>query len=135
MKTVSLTAAAAIAATIVSSIPADALTTQRGVRVNLISGNSFEAVGSSARTAYEYWCGAATFARRELGAGWNTEIYVLRGLGPSETTNRRSAVQFTLDPVAGGDSAAVSFSSRVQPGQSLSVTQAHNYCNTRPTSR
>jgi hypothetical protein len=50
------------------------------------------------------------------------------------TTNRRSAVQFTLDPDAAGITAiAPSISlNALKPGDNMSVQQGDSYCNMQP---
>ena len=82
-----------------------------------------------------YWCAAADYSQRGLKAAWTAKIYIARGLGPSVTTGRRSAVQFTLDPKAAGVTPTPPSLSinALKTGDSLSVQQAFTYCNTALT--
>jgi len=115
--------------------PAYALTTSYGSKVNAVNDVVFEVVGqNSAASGQEYWCGASEFARRALKAGWRDQIFLVRGRGPSETTNRKSAVQFTLNPQAAGVSPAEASLSlnAMNPGENLTVQRAHQYCSAIP---
>ena len=73
-----------------------------GARVYALDANVYEVVGNSGGGYRLFWCGAGEYARRVLGASWSARISVVRGLGPSQATNRRSAVHFTLNPGAVG---------------------------------
>ena len=107
---------------------------RNGTRVAPVSNAVFEVVARGSGTGYDYWCGAADYARRALGAGWSDTIYIARGRGQSVTTGRRSAVQFTLDPGAAGITPiAPSLSlNALKVGDNMSVTQANNFCNMGP---
>ncbi len=113
---------------------ADALTVRNGVRVNQVNSAVFEAVPRSSGNGMILWCAASEYARRALNASWQTEIYVARGMGPSETTNRRSAVQFTIDPNAAGvtpiDGSHSLNSFKV--GDHMSVQRANGFCEEQP---
>lgn len=112
---------------------AQAFTSRRGVRVNPVNSVVFEAVPRGGTHGSAYWCAAGDYAQRELRAPWDAQIYVARGLGPSETTNRRSAVQFTLDPAAAGVTPVKSYRlNAFKPGEHMSVRQAFNYCMESP---
>lgn len=113
---------------------ADALTTRNGVRVNPLNAAVFEAVPRSSGSGTIVWCAASEYARRALKASWQTEIYVVRGWGPSETTGRRSAVQFTIDPSAAGITPAPGSVSlnNFKTGDSMSVQRANSFCEEQP---
>jgi hypothetical protein len=116
------------------AIPADAathFTGQRGARVAPVNKAVFEVVVRNTGAGPDYWCGASEYARRVLGAGWKTEVYIARGRGPSVTTNRRSAVQFTIDPGAAGVTPIppqLSLNS-LKVGDHMSVQKGNSYCN------
>lgn len=114
-------------------IPLAANAANLGFQTNAINGTDFEVVPRSRDDTDGYWCAAADFARRGLGAGWQDPIYVLRGYGPSVTTGRRTAVQFSLKPPS-ADASAQSGSSRgpFKFGSSMSVQSANARCGRRP---
>lgn len=115
---------------------ADAFNGKFGVRVAQVNDAVFEVVPRSSGSGPVFWCGAADYARQVLGAGWKTTIYIARGRGQSVTTNRRSAVQFTLDPSTAGITPieqSLSLNS-LKVGDNMSVQQANQYC-TMPPSR
>lgn len=123
-----------IAALIVLSSPVTTLAAPNGYQTMAINNTDFEVIPRTRQDIDGYWCAAADFARRTLGAGWQDRIYVLRGYGPSVTTGRRTAVQFTLNmPIDVGQQS--SFSSGFKPGDSMSVQGANGRCNTRVFSR
>lgn len=126
-----------VAATFIfTAIPqfADALTTRNGVRVNQVNSAVFEAVPRSSGNGGIVWCAASEYARRSLNASWQTNVYVVRGWGPSETTNRRSAVQFTIDPTAAGITpTGPSRSLNAFPvGDHMTVQRANGFCEEQP---
>lgn len=104
-----------------------------GYRTEPINGTDFEVIPRARKDVDGYWCAAADFARRKLGAGWHQKIYVLRGYGPSVTTGRRTAVQFSLKPPPDGAvpqrNSFVSFG--FTPGDSMSVQGANGRCSVR----
>lgn len=107
---------------------------KRGTRVAPVNKVVFEVVARSSGSGPEYWCGAADYARRALGAEWKATIYIARGRGPSVTTGRRSAVQFTLDPAAAGITPippSISLNS-LKVGDNMTVQQGNSYCNVPP---
>ena len=128
---------AAIVTLLVTSFPgvADAFTSMRGAKVNPVNAAVFEVVPRSGGSGLDYWCGAGDYAQRALRAAWTAPIYIARGLGTSVTTGRRSAVQFTLDPVAAGVTPIASGISinALRVGESMTVRQAFNYCEKKPT--
>jgi len=102
---------------------------KRGTTVNAVNDSVFEVVARTAGSAQEYWCGAADYARGELGAPWSAKITLVRGRGPSETTGRRSAVQYALADAAGNvqERPILQFGQLV-PGQTMTVTNAYRFC-------
>lgn len=107
---------------------------KRGTRVAPVNKAVFEVVARGSGSGPEYWCGASDYARRVLGAGWSDTIYIARGRAQSVTTNRRSAVQFTLDPAAAGippTAPSISLNS-LKVGDNMSVQQGNTYCNMPP---
>ena len=74
-----------------------------------------------------YWCGAADYARRALGARGGARIYVAKARPPG--LGQRSPVVFTLDPTGlTPRSALVLGASISQPGSNLSVGHAYSFC-------
>jgi len=127
---------ALVATVLITSIPvhADAFTGRRGARVNQVNANVFEVVPRNSGNGSDFWCAASEYARMERGAGWRDRIYISRGRGVSETTGRRSSVQFTLDPVAVGVTPIdppLSIN-QLKVGESMSVQQADGYCERMP---
>ncbi|MGV6847710.1 MAG: hypothetical protein ACWA5A_04960 [Marinibacterium sp.] len=95
-----------------------------------INGDVFELVALSNTGAAVYWCGAADYARRALGAPWSDEITISRTLGPSEATDRRSAVQFTLSPGnLGIPPFRSTFPNQLEVGDTYAVSEANLFCN------
>ncbi|MEX0349811.1 MAG: hypothetical protein AB3N15_10350 [Paracoccaceae bacterium] len=105
-----------------------------GPRVNPINANEFEVILNAGGTYDGYWCGAADFSRRKLGAAWSDRVYVASPVSQSVTTDRRSAVRFTLDPAALGITPVnKTFRSGISVGDNMSITQADTRCSyTRP---
>ncbi|MFV0515722.1 MAG: hypothetical protein ACK5MY_19080 [Jhaorihella sp.] len=114
--------------------PGNAFSGRRGTRVNPVDDAVFEVIARTAGSGADYWCGAGEYASRALNAAWTARIYIARGRGPSVTTGRKSAVQFTLDPgKAGVASAPPSFSlNTLRVGDSMSVQQARGHCPMQP---
>ncbi|MDK3019467.1 hypothetical protein [Pseudodonghicola flavimaris] len=118
----------------------------RNMRAYPVDAAVFEVIPRTASGAGDYWCGASDYAQRVLGASWTDPLFVVRGRGPSATTGRKSAVQFTLDPVAAGLSGAAAaranaplndrfpiiLTNRLSPGDHMSVQQARSYCDRNP---
>lgn len=123
---------AAIAALAVS-IPMTADAAPHGYRTEPINATDFEVIPRGDQRTEGYWCAAADYARRTLGAGWRDPIYVLRGYGPSVTTGRKTAVQFSTKPPQNVDAQPSSFVTiGFQSGDSMSVQGANARCNYRP---
>ena len=133
-----------IAALMAAGIPHPAqasFASKKGMRVNPVNGAVFEVVTRGAAKGRDYWCGAGDYARRAVNAPWSASVYITRGLGQSETTGKRSAVQFTLDPAAAGMAApapapGVTLSlNSLAVGESMTVQSALGYCSNLPASR
>ncbi|WP_424833230.1 hypothetical protein [Ruegeria sp.] len=123
-----------VAALIALSIPVTADASRNGYQTEAINSTDFEVIPRARRDVDGYWCAAADFARRTLGAGWQQRIYVLRGYGPSVTTGRRTAVQFSLKMPANTPPQS-SVSAGFKPGDSMSVQGANGRCNVIPIFR
>lgn len=113
---------------------ASAFTSRDGSRVNPVSDAVFEVIPKTGGSGRNYWCAAGDYAQRALKARWEARLYIARSRGTSETTNRRSAVQFTLQSVPAGSSeqarnAAVNTLTR---GDSMRVRDAFNLCQQLP---
>ncbi|NOD74986.1 MULTISPECIES: hypothetical protein [unclassified Ruegeria] len=130
MKMFSTLAALAIVA---FSVPLTADAARNGYRTEPINATDFEVIPRGDQRTEGYWCAAADYARRTLGLGWMDRIYVLRGYGPSVTTGRRTAIQFSIKQPQSVDVQPSSFISfGFQPGNSESVQGANAQCNYRP---
>lgn len=126
---------AALSAALLSlPIPAAAFSAKRHMRVNPVNETVFEVIAPTAAGAGDYWCGAADYAYRALGAAWTAPIYIVRGRGPSVTTGRRTAVQFTLSPQAAGVPATgpVFAMNLMKPGDTMSVAHGLTFCDQPP---
>lgn len=113
--------------------PASAWRAENRLEVNPLPGGGFEAVGRSGSGTADYWCAAGDYALRELGAAGTRRIYVTRARGASQTTTRKSAVQFALDLPAGTPPRDGILLTVRHAGASLSVAVALNYCLDRKT--
>jgi hypothetical protein len=125
---------ALVAVAMIGALPlaAQAFSTKKNMQVNTMNTEVFEVVSSGAAKGYEYWCAVGDYAQRGRGLPWKANIYVARGLGQSETTEKRSAVQFTFDPQAAGVTASASYrsTSDLFVGDNMSVQQAVSQCQT-----
>lgn len=86
----------------------------------------------------DYWCAAGDYLYRAKRTPWQTKIYVVRGIGPSQVTGYRDAVLFTLDPVAAGVTPldkGINVVGTLTVGRSKSVTSAFYSCERFTTSR
>ncbi|MCG7519751.1 hypothetical protein [Ruegeria sp. Ofav3-42] len=123
----------AVSAAFLLSVPLSASAARNGYQTVALSSTVFEVIPRTRRDVDGYWCAAADFARRTLGAGWQQRIYVVRGYGPSEATGRRTSVKFSIAPPEGGVAQqSSSISSGFNPGESMSVQGANGRCNVRP---
>lgn len=127
---ITILALAALAAT---PALASGFSITRGVKVTPVDGSNFEVTARGGRVG-DYWCGAAEYARLELGAGWADRIYVLRGRGGINPGGGSPAVQFTLDPQAGGTLQPGLGWLRVgiMAGDSMSVQSGRSHCEPGP---
>lgn len=96
--------------------------------VNPLPGEGFEVVGRTGSAGSDYWCAAGDYAMRVLGAGGTQRIYLVRGRGAPETSNRKSAVQFSLTPPDGPEPRDSLFLSMRNVGDNLGAAFARNYC-------
>ena len=112
----------------VLALPAQAYRALNWLQVNPVREGVFEVVGQPGSGPAQYWCAAGDFARQVLGVAANQRIYIARGRGPSETTNRRSAVQFSLTPPPGADTTPGLSLSVTRPGENLRAAAARFYC-------
>ncbi|KIC13804.1 hypothetical protein [Leisingera sp. ANG-Vp] len=128
-------AALSLAAAVPAVLPeqAAAWNDRRAARINTVSQDVFEVVPGIA-SGRIFWCVAADHAQRTLKAPWNADLYITRGLGPSETTGRVSAVQFTLNPDLAPAASRGNINS-LEAGQRLSVQRAYDYCYRLPGRR
>ncbi|NSY37627.1 hypothetical protein [Leisingera sp. ANG59] len=128
-----LIAAAVLACAFAAPAAADTFLGNRGVRVLPVNDIVFEVVPGRSGGTWDYWCAAAQYARRVLGAKWTDRYYVVRGRDVSVTTGRRSSVQFTLKPEQAGVPAKTGWLSLgFRSGESLSVQQGYGYCVQAP---
>ncbi len=124
-----------VLAAIAAGVSAPVAAAPNGYRTEPINSTDFEVIPRTRQDVDGYWCAAADFARRKLGAGWHQPIYVLRGYGPSVTTGRRTAVQFSLKPPQNVPQQNSFVTSGFQPGYSMSVQGANARCGIRPFAR
>ncbi len=111
--------------------------TMLGARVYPLEGGVFEVVPQSGGgSGYEYWCAASDYARRYLGAGWQTRFYVYRGMAEGEASGRRSTVLFTLEPVAlEASQSGLRRINAFHVGDSMTVQGGDSQCNMFPSLR
>ncbi len=119
--------AATLAAALVGVSAAEAFIGPRGTEAAAVNNVVFEVGARGGGSSDDLWCGAADYARRALGAGWNVDIYVARGRGRGLVTNRSVAAHFTLDPSAAGITPTQGYSTMVV-GYSMSVQRANSLC-------
>jgi len=117
---------------------ADFKRTMYGARVYPLEGGVFEVVPQTSGSGggYDYWCAASEYARRYLGAGWQTRFYVYRGMAEGEASGRRSTVLFTLDPVASErQQSGLHRINAFHVGDSMTVQSGDIQCNMFPSMR
>ncbi len=109
---------------------ADFYSTRPQARIYALDSTSFEVVPPIGAQGAAYWCGAADYARRRLGAGWSQEIYVQSGRADSQVTGRIDAVTFTLEPVARTDAfPSIRRAFGFKPGDHFSLSTAEGFCH------
>lgn len=116
------------AALMASPVPSAAWTAMNSQRVYGLSATSFEVVGRSGSTNTDYWCAAGDYARRVLDVPVSQRIYIQSGLAAAETQDRKSAVQFTLQPPADADLRPGFLVSIRRVGENMSMSGAWSYC-------
>ena len=126
----------ALGALCLTAAGGNAFTSRDGSRVNPVSDVVFEVVPKGGGLGRNYWCAAGDYAQRALKAPWDAQLYISRSRGPSETTNRRSAVQFTLQSSVAGDPEKGAFVSTnaLTRGDNMRVRDAFNQCYERSIS-
>jgi len=102
-----------------------------GFEINPVNDVIYEAVSEGAHGGAAFWCAAGMFVETVLKQSPKTEIYVARGAGKSETTGRRSAAQFTIDPAAAGVTPAPLSDdlNELNVGGHMQAGLARNFCN------
>lgn len=113
---------------------ASAFTAREGSRVNPVSERVFEVVPKAGGLGRNFWCAAGDYAQRALKSSWQAHVYVSRARGNSETTHRRSAVQFTLDPALAGSPEKGAYRSvnALERSDNMRVRDAFNLCSQLP---
>lgn len=96
--------------------------------VNPLPGGAFEVIGEPGSAGPDFWCAAGDYAIRVLGVESTQRIYIVRGRGAPETSDRKAAVQFALSPANGPDPRQRLFLSMRRVGDNLSAAFARNYC-------
>lgn len=121
----------ALCSLVALSLPvgASAFTSHDGIRVNPVKVGTFEVVPRAGGLGRSYWCGAGDYAHRALKADWDAPLYIVRERGRSETTNRRSAVQFSLKAPAAGSGGTYGTVNSLDVGDRMTVSQAFGYCH------
>lgn len=101
-----------------------------GLSVEPVNDAVFEVNDWRGSPASAFWCAAANYARRELKADWKRRVFIARTMGPSVTSNRGSAVHFTIDQDAAGVATAGAGRSlgSFVVGDNMTVQQANGYC-------
>jgi hypothetical protein len=129
MKTIALTTC--ILALVATSSIAKNSMKHAGFEVNPVNDVVYEAVSDGAHGGGAFWCAAGLFVESVLKASPKTEIYIVRGAGPSVTTNRRSAAQFTIEPEAAGVTPAPLSDNlnELNVGGHMHASLARNFCN------
>ena len=110
------------------AVPAAAQTlrVERAVNVTGVA-NGFAVENGGGLGARGMWCGAATYARKVLGASDSTRIYVAQGRGSG--LGARGPVVFTTDATGLTPRPATILGASInQPGANLSVAHAGGFC-------
>ncbi|WP_147238882.1 hypothetical protein [Rhodosalinus halophilus] len=122
-----LTAALAMAAT---APPAGAFTAVNRLDVNpLPQAGAFEVIQSRGAGPRQFWCAAADYARRELGAPASQRIVLARPRHPAATAPGRTAVTFRMAPRGARPESRGGVSTTVRiPGEAYSTFFARGFC-------
>ncbi|OIQ29891.1 MAG: hypothetical protein BM562_10640 [Alphaproteobacteria bacterium MedPE-SWcel] len=108
---------------------ADFYAARTQARVYVLDARSFEVVPQIGAYGAAYWCTAADFARRRLGAGWSQMIYVQKGRADSVVSGRIDAVTFTLDEVPRAEEhSLIRRAYGFKPGDAFSLSTAEGFC-------
>ncbi len=101
-----------------------------GYSVKKVNDAVYEAVAEEEFSGEAFWCVAGSYAQIDLKASPNAKVYVVRCFGPSETTDRRTAVQFTLDPQKAGvtPSEGTDDVNELSIGEHMAVDVARSHC-------
>lgn len=106
-----------------------AFSARNGVRVNPVNADVFEVIARPNGRKSDFWCGAGSYASRQLGAPDNALVYTVGGAGRGVTMNSPDAAQFSLKPpdqVSGATGREGNWGPSV--GQANSVGRARNSC-------
>jgi len=125
---------ATIAAVMIAAAASNVSAKSNKAEVAAVNDVVFEVGLRGAGNSDFLWCGAASYARGTLGAGWKTDIYVARGRGKGQVTDVGTAAQFTLDPGAAGIEPIPEGQSfnNMAVGYSMSVQRANSLCSVPP---
>lgn len=119
-------------ALVIATIPSagQAFRSTNGFSVESVGGAAFEVSDWQDMRADAVWCAAANYARRVQKTEWKTDLYVVRSIAPSTTTNNGFSVRFSADPAALGVSHTGPGSSMGQflVGDRMSIQQANSLC-------
>lgn len=110
-----------------------AFVTSNGVRVNPVNDEVFEVLARPISEPSDFWCGAGSYARRQLDAPDTASVYVVGGAGPGVTASSRDAAQFSLKPptqISGATGRAAAWGPEL--GSANSVGQARRSCRRTP---
>ncbi len=99
--------------------------------VNPLPDGSFEVIGAPGSAGSDYWCAAGDYALTVLGAQNNDRIFITRGRGEPQTSDRKSSVQFSLSLPSGEEAETGIFLSMKKVGDNLNASFARNYCYDR----
>ncbi len=101
-----------------------------GLSVEPVTDAVFEVNDWRGSPASAFWCAAANYARRQLKADWQRRLFIARTMGPSVTSNRGSAVHFTVNQDAAGVAAAGAGNSlgSFVVGDNMTIQRANGYC-------
>jgi hypothetical protein len=114
-----------------------AFTAQNGVRVHPVNEEVFEVFARPNGRQSDFWCGAGSYASRELGAPDSAPVYAVGGAGRGVTFDGPDAAQFALKPpsqVSGATNRPAKRGWGPEVGQSTTVGSARRSCAPLPSS-